>query len=366
MRKWLKTIESADWPQPLIERFLFWRSGIELSDAKIADCIHKMSEAYIFEPNQPTPWNQTWAQVAQKLYFYPLNYLRNYQVLQEWKIQPPKQSIEHFIDLGAGLSPTLDVLLDHSVDWISLKQVDLIDRSPIPKSLRKDWAKENQKIPLFFHDSLSSKLRSTPKSLLSLSYSAVEMSSWPENLPQTPHLWFIEPSVKAAARKLQNQREVFLEKGYSIVAPCTHSQSCPLLQRENDWCHSRIYYKAPREFAAIEEHLRIKNSNLTFSYLLLSRTELIDQKISSSKRGRLVSDLFVEKGKLRQTACESETSFNFSWLDRDLKDAIFQEAPQGALYLSPPESHSAIGSAKNQSEVRLKTPLEIVGLQRNY
>jgi hypothetical protein len=290
--------------------------------------------------------------------------LRNYQVLQEWKLSPPLTPIDHFIDLGAGLSPTLDVLLDNPVSWIQLKHADLIDRSQVPRGLRQDWKPQSQKIPLFFHDSLTTKLRSSPGTLLALSYSAVEMASWPQNLPKAPHLWFIEPSVKATARKLQGQRENLIASGYSIIAPCTHSDSCPLLLRENDWCHSRVHFTPPPEFSAIEDHLRMKNSNLTFSYLLLSQSDLIQTKNPSQKRGRFVSDLFVEKGKLRQMACQSKTPVIFSWLDRDVKSENFFEAPQGSLYLSPAEKQADIETAAAYQEIRLKTPLSPIAEER--
>jgi ribosomal protein RSM22 (predicted rRNA methylase) len=48
----------------------------------------------------------------------------------------------------------------------------------------------------------------------------------------------VEPGTRLGGKLLARLREVFLEEGFSPLAPCTHGEACPMLApRWRSWCH---------------------------------------------------------------------------------------------------------------------------------
>jgi hypothetical protein len=135
---------------------------------------------------------------------------------------------------------------------------------------------------------------------------------------------------------LLQRRKDLLQKGFSMWAPCPHQQACPLFENsKTDWCHDRIFFDQPAWFTAIEKHLPIKNTNLTFSYLLASK-----KTAPPVSRWRTVGDLLEEKGKTRQMICRGSEREFLSWLHRD---GPAPEIPRGHL-IDPPESFEKKGT----------------------
>src|SRR6476469_217953 len=77
---------------------------LDLQDSKkIADCVLKMSDFYIANPEASTPWKEAWCQIAQVAYFLPLNFLRNQSVFQEAQAQQFPMGNSELLDFGSGL-----------------------------------------------------------------------------------------------------------------------------------------------------------------------------------------------------------------------------------------------------------------------
>ena len=49
----------------------------------------------------------------------------------------------------------------------------------------------------------------------------------------------VEPGSRSGAQQITAARKYFMNAGGSIVAPCTHHQTCPLADTSN-WCHQRV------------------------------------------------------------------------------------------------------------------------------
>ena len=84
----------------------------------------------------------------------------------------------------------------------------------------------------------------------------------------TDYFLIIMPGTPRGYEVINTLRNLALELGTSIVAPCTHQQKCPL--KDNDWCHFPV--RLPRS----AWHKRLKGGDLgyedeKFSYLLLSK-----------------------------------------------------------------------------------------------
>ena len=122
---------------------------------------------------------------------------------------------------------------------------------------------------------------------------------WGRGLASDGHLLLIEPALKSTARALQQQRARFLAVGFSVVAPCTHRSSCPLLVDENDWCHEDRAISLPSALIPIARAAGLHFEGLTFSYLLVTRAPLTPGR----ELGRVVAPTREAKGKRALTIC---------------------------------------------------------------
>jgi ribosomal protein RSM22 (predicted rRNA methylase) len=80
---------------------------------------------------------------------------------------------------------------------------------------------------------------------------------------------FIEPGTPAGYGNVISVRDQLIAGGYLVIAPCPHSEQCPL-PRDRDWCH----FSARVNRSSL--HRRVKNAVLgyedeKFSYVALAR-----------------------------------------------------------------------------------------------
>ncbi|MCR4288998.1 MAG: small ribosomal subunit Rsm22 family protein [Candidatus Scalindua sp.] len=84
----------------------------------------------------------------------------------------------------------------------------------------------------------------------------------------------IEPGTPSGFNNIIQARDKLIEKGFSIIAPCTASNGfCPLRDSESDWCH----FVERVDRSRIQRHL--KNGVLgyeyeKYSYLLMSKSPI--------------------------------------------------------------------------------------------
>src|SRR5690606_34955085 len=87
--------------------------------------------------------------------------------------------------------------------------------------------------------------------LAAFSYSLTELTEIPAFAADSEAFLIIEPATRDDGRRLLGWRQTFIDRTYSVHAPCTHQKNCPLLhQSERDWCHDRIEFRAPDWFLA--------------------------------------------------------------------------------------------------------------------
>lgn len=279
--------------------------GVEISDSKkIADCVLNLSDFFIHLGNHSTPWKEKWVQIAYLAYFLPLNFLRAQAVVVQGENRNFFAGLDHAIDFGAGpgtASLALNQIFTH-------ENLHLIE-----------WAEQAIQQSQFFGSFKYSKkfdaqiLKNPKKTLAVFSYSLTELDAFPAWASDCEALMILEPATHEQGRKLQELRGTLIQKGFQAWAPCTHQEACPLLiHSKKDWCHDRIFFKAPKWFDQIEKHLPIKNKTITFSYLLARKTP--PEKLE--KTGRLVGDQLQEKGKDRQLFCRNDRREYLSWLHK--------------------------------------------------
>jgi Mitochondrial small ribosomal subunit Rsm22 len=284
---------------------------------KIADAVLRMSDYYISNgktpdsPDKATPWNETWCQIAQLAYYFPLNFCRNSAVIAEGERFGFFANLQSVVDCGAGLGVSAAAFESVAKKW----QWQDFEIHPAAHTFRNKLGLQKSA------DAISEKT-----DLMIFSYSLTDLLNLKTSDPEA--LMIIEPATYKDSQKLISTRQELISQGYSIWAPCTHQQVCPLAGKKNDWCHDRIQWQQPEWFAKLEALLPMKNSTLTFSYLLARKTE----PENLAEQARLTGDLLREKGKSRQLFCRGPEKEYFAWLSRHGDPT---ETSRGALIQLP-------------------------------
>lgn len=303
---------------------------------QIAEAILKLSDFYIANPDQATPWEESWARLAYLSYFLPLNHARAKRVYREIERAQLHQQIDTVIDFGSGLGSLSWVFekpkyyfVEHSINARKLHQ----ELGAQGQWLKSDLELEEPRRNGLFSGSSNPSKR---KTLAFFSYSFTELQKLPAWAMDCDYLLVIEPATQVDGRRLMTLRQNLITQGWHALAPCLHQLSCPLLtQSQGDWCHDRLVFDKPDWFIEIEKHLPIKNNTVTLSYLLMSKQPpAMSQTNSSQKMARTVGDLVHENGKSRQLICQNDQREFLTWMDRHWKKGknyLFQEIPRGEL-----------------------------------
>lgn len=308
----------------------------------LAADVLSLSDFYHAHAGLPTPWDEPFTTAAYLAYFLPLNYARLRSVWREVeRCQLKPQSIW---DFGSGVGTTQWMLEDQT----NLAPVPLFaverSRAAIDLNLRLQSARQGQWRAL-----LQAPARPANGAMAVFSYSFLEMRSQLPRLQEFDHLLIVEPSTRDCGRQLMEWRARFLAQGWSVLAPCTHMHTCPLLQHSTrDWCHMRVPFHAPAWWLELEDRLPMKNRTLTYSYLLLSRTT--SAASPAIERARVIGDTLNERGKTRQMICRGPEREFLSWLHRN---GTPQSIPHGSLILD------LLGVERKSSELRLPKGLTL-------
>ena len=317
------------------------------SNSQMARHILSLSDKYQTKfVSHSDVWQSAAHTAAYINYNLPLNALRTKAVLELSQFSTLLNENSHIYDYGSGPGTTQLALGELDINYTAITNVEIAKK---PIDIHKKLLQLNPDIPKGqTHWSAQFPKVIKKNSVAIFNYSFNELPEWPENILDFETILIIEPSTQDVTRRLQEQRDKFVTKGYHCHAPCTHDLSCPLLKfSKTDWCHSRIFFHSNPRLDEFEKHLPIKNTSLTFSYLLLSKKPR-SQNLKNTVR--IIGDTLREKGKTRQAICRGEKREFLAWLKRDFKKPAPLE--RGHLY-QVPESHEVKGQ-----EIRIKNSLK--------
>lgn len=269
----------------------------------IAACVQKLSDFYIQFPEQKTPWADPSTQIAYLCYYMPLNMLRFQYVVEQ--AHKALEGVDSFLEFGSGLGASSQVLSDIYKE----ARFFCVEKSELATKLHRQLVNDNTEQ----YQWGSSYEYEVNFQCGVFSYVLTELPKVPKFLFKMESLIIVEPSTKEDGRKLQRLRGQLIEKGYNILAPCTHMLPCPLLSHsKTDWCHQKIEFSPPGWFLQIEKHLPIKNQELSFSYLVATRKNIEKPEAVA----RVVGDPLISKGKQKQMLCRGEDREFISWLTK--------------------------------------------------
>lgn len=330
---------------------------------KIAQAVLRLSDHYNINPLASTPWDEVWAQAAQLAYYFPLNFARNSAVAAEAKRLGFLDHVTSLTDFGSGAGSALYAFGEHLIDPVHLVASDVSDFAlSLGARLKPETWPENRPVPerhvgsLRMSPEIRAGLRPEASNLLVASFVRTELRQLPDDWLDFSALAIVEPSTAEDSRRLMQERQILVEKGYRIWAPCTHEGACPLLTHsERDWCHDRIHWDAPAWFLAVEKLLPMKNRTLTFSYLLAKKETAAPSRLKEF--ARLTGDMLVEKGKTRQSLCRSPEREFLSWfpqrMPKPTKEIPELDLQRGYLVRLSPDLE------KKSQEVRLKSASQL-------
>ncbi len=340
--------------------------GSEPADIKtLAASTLRLSNHYVSNPTEKSPWSEIWALQALLAYYHPLNLSRAHAVGLRGEKRQFFSGFTELVDIGCGsgaaslgLRPFARferILLYDSDSRIAARAAHL---HRTLSSVQPSAGAEVQSAKLDLHT--DSPPTFSANQLLVLSYFLTEFkderttASLIRRLTagQLGGLVIIEPSTAEDARSLQRLRSTLLEAGFHIWAPCTHSADCPLLlHSEKDWCHDRIVPFKPNWWDALEAKLPIKNQTVTFSYLL-ARREL---PLTVPNLTRVTGDTLVEKGKNRQLICRSSAREFLSWFPQRLAKSLSNfQFDRGDLFQMTDDDIGEQRGAENSIELRIR------------
>jgi hypothetical protein len=337
--------------EELLDLVLQKKYGLDLDESKkLAESVQRLSDYFIQNPGAPTPWQESWCQIAYLVYYSPLNALRLSSVFQECLRLGFFDAQEEILDYGAGLGSVTWAWDALPVELTAHIRMTAYEQEPHPEAQKlartvdevRSTLHGNQSPP--YRRTVSNPDRKQNYSTATLSYSLIESGTLPAVALNADKIIIVEPSTRLQGRKLMELRQNMIDQGRSVWAPCVHQDQCPLLiSSEKDWCHDRIHFKPPIWFLNLEDLLPMKNQTLTFSYLCLSRKK---RPQGAAPEIRVVGDLLVENGKRRQLICQNSSRVFLTWMDRHWKKNQSPQYPRGIL-IAPP-----VGETKG-NEIRV-------------
>ncbi len=240
-----------------------------LSEKEKIAAFEKLSLAYKHSPSEAFSHNQT--TLAYLITRLPATFAVIVKVLEIFFIRT-HATMTTFLDLGSGpatslwalevfgKTPEKAVCVEKNPQMMKIAQ-ELIQRqeSPYPIVwLEKDLAEVGEEV--------ASEVVLLSYVLNELNLDASEVFKKLEKLSKK-YIILIEPGTPDGYERLMQIRDLAIEKGWSIVAPCPHSQACPLSQTKS-WCH--FYARVQRS----REHRLAKQASLgfedeKFSFLIL-------------------------------------------------------------------------------------------------
>lgn len=106
----------------------------------------------------------------------------------------------------------------------------------------------------------------------------------------------VEPATRVHARGLMAVRDLLVERGHVVRAPCTGADACPLLLTRGDWCHEDLAWTPPPRVARLMRDAGLRPAPLRHAYLLLTRAR--------PGRGQRVVSGVLRRGRRRvQLSC---------------------------------------------------------------
>lgn len=116
-------------------------------------------------------------------------------------------------------------------------------------------------------------------------------------------LMVLEPALRETSRALLQVRDVLVDKGYAIRAPCMWRGKCPALIKESDWCHAERQWRMPKLVEELARVAGLHKESLKMSYLIVAPKGEAWAPPPEGQVFRIVSEALPGKGRTRYMGC---------------------------------------------------------------
>ena len=260
--------------------------------------------------------------LAYGMFFFPQTYSRVRFPLEElirftrWR--PKSDAPFQILDMGCGLgAASLSI-----ADFFPGQPTKIIGWDQSPTSLKHFEAiARDRRIDLHTFNKdlhrLPIKVKPHVSDLVLMSFSLNELfhavepeTSWLESLwslvQEEGLLLIIEPSLHQTPVRLEKIREFFRAQSNShILAPCLHSETCPLLKNVKTQCHEVRHWKPPESLKILNKGLFREISLLKFSFLAIQKTTTAPRPLNPQIT-RMISPMLDENGKTIFHGCSGD------------------------------------------------------------
>jgi ribosomal protein RSM22 (predicted rRNA methylase) len=206
---------------------------------------------------------------------FPATYAAISHTLTELIRRSGGEIISSLLDIGAGPGTALLAAIG---TCLPVERASMVERDlgfiSLGKKLTEDLAQVDKN---WICQDITQELKVAPHDLVIASYSLNELKEQ-DRLEIVEKLWkhtnkflvIIEPGTKIAFESLKQLRKSLLLKGAHLIAPCPHSNFCPL--PESDWCHFSVRIERS------SLHRKTKDATLNyedekFSYFIFSKSK---------------------------------------------------------------------------------------------
>ncbi len=250
---------------------------------------------------------------AYLLFYWPVSYAQLRQVLPELPGRP-----RAVLDLGSGPAPLAFAAMDAGA-----LEVTCADRSKPALALARELATEAEEALATreWDPAKRARLPDGQYDLITLGHVVNELFGKPPQaiaprvallesalaqLKPKGTLLILEPALRETSRGLLQLRDVLVQKGYAVRAPCLYRGNCPALVKETDWCHAERRWQMPRLVEDIARAAGLHKEALKMSYLALAPKGEAWPAPPSGRVFRIVSEPLEGKGRQRYMGCGPE------------------------------------------------------------
>lgn len=289
------------------------KKAIEIPHVKLLKCAESITDMYKKESGQGKRLVQdddttvTYAVVRMPATYGAVSSALNHTLEQF------EGRLESLLDVGAGTCAATWATVE-LID--ELQDITCLEREPSMIKFAKELMKEsnfNQYVN-WINSDICSFTPHRKYDLVIASYSLNELSTKDRELV-VKKLWdctekillIVEPGTPVAFKQIKRARDILIEEGANVVAPCPSSKKCPIMQ--DDWCHFSC------RIARTKLHKLLKGGDAPYEDEKYSYVAFTRDMIKSSDRilrhpiiesGRVTLKLCTEKGIVQKSITKKQ------------------------------------------------------------
>lgn len=255
---------------------------------------------------------------AYLLFYWPVSYAQSRSLLSELPARP-----RALLDLGSGPGP------------LAFAGIDAGARETIAADRSKPALELARQLAIASSESLGTREWSPERELPQGTFDVITMGHvvnelFDGNVERRANLLeqiaaklkpggslvVMEPALKETSRALLQVRDVLVQRGYAVRAPCLFKGACPALVKPTDWCHAERQWKMPQLTETLARAAGLHKESLKMSYLVLAPKGEAWPAAPQGRVFRIVSEALEGKGRQRFMGCGPEGRIGLAMQDK--------------------------------------------------